>query len=134
MKPEDKVITIEQAQKFKELGIEIESEKYWINVEDYEGNTRWEIADCSVVHHNEDGCCWLNDLGTDCFPAPDVAELGEIELIPILLLCYKLSNKMWLIEIFRHGDCIYSIGEETEAQAKGAAVIWLKENGHLEGK
>ena len=128
MKPEDKVATVEQCKKLVKLGVDLETEKCWTysNLDD---NGEW--IDCLL--------CNMPDgeyrFAADFFPAPDVAELGEV---------LNLNNGFYILRAGKktvadlrtkwcdYDECVAEIrNKPTEAQARCAALIWLIENGYL---
>ncbi len=119
MKPEDKVCTLEQAKRLVELGVVLETEKYWCDLKPWQLKQRY---------HSKS----LLKKGV-ILPAPDVAELGDI--LPV--------------EIWENDKCIFQFDDigkldtdcyvfnrsksflKTEAQSRCATLIWLIENGHV---
>lgn len=124
MKNEDKVIIPEQAQEFVELGIVVECEKYWlINAE---GNSTLVTRSTSMFNPDLQH---LPETKWLAYPAPDVAELGE--LLGRYQVC-RMMNRTWELDYVRHGIFLEKFDARLpEAQARGAAVIWLKKNGYL---
>jgi len=134
MKNEDKVITREQAQKFQRLGIAIETEKYWVKFKNKDSAALLSVADYGEalydyqVHASE-------PFVFEGWPAPDVAELGEIlHKFGYEVCLIQGLQRLWSLHkiSMNHSIQFYQAHEHPEAQARGAAVIWLRENGHLE--
>ncbi len=129
MKLEDKVATFEQAKKLDELGVVLETEKKWFCETQLDNwPTHVEVADCYVTP-------------TINFPAPDVAELGELlpktlGIIDQFEIRIEHDSGCWLIDYYDHYEKYLSpmpdFIAETEAQARCAALIWLIENNYLE--
>ncbi len=128
MKPEDKVCTIEQSKRLVELGVVIETEKSWYP-ECNEWPTHLDVSNCYISDHPE-------------IKAPGVAELGALlpsritgKDLAIELVEYRRQYGAVTFEISNICDSenmIYSNSEDTEAQARAAALIWLIENEYLE--
>jgi hypothetical protein len=125
MKIEDQMCSFEQARKLKSLGLNIET--LW----SYEVDTR------EIVHDASD--CILKDL---YIPAPTVAELGS--LLPKIITVDEIEyfhsgsrmNHAGFFSMAYENDNQY-LGtwmEETEAQARAEALIWLIENGYVDPK
>lgn len=141
MKLQDQVITLEQAKRFKELGVTSETFMVWMEAEelDGEGNHKeWVPAlfveiqsngmDMTCVSELPDGC--TND-DNEChntrgsYPAYTVAELGV--MIPNCYSTMKL-HEGW--RVYNEEDQDGTGKDEifdTEAQARGAALIYLLE-------
>lgn len=112
------VISFEQAKKLHELGahrfVEVELQYYWLKPSDI-----WEQAPYLVSYHNNHNTT----------PAYHVGELGEILGQPWLETVSKGDNGVWRGYEY-HNDHRYSY-YPTEAQARGAILIYLIENGML---
>lgn len=112
---EEYCITLEQAKRLVELGFEKDCQFRW---KDYlgEGDT-WYISD-SMVHDNE-----------GAIPAYHVGELGG--MLPEGTSSFQFDNK-WYTNCEAGGEQILSYpSEPTEAQARGALLIYLRENNLL---
>ncbi len=129
MKPENKVATLEQAKKLVELGVVLETEKKWVR--------RLDQDNFDLETSNQ-----LYVVGYELFPAPDVAELGEL-LPREVYIPYEscLGGVHYythvVVQDFERGfECSIGTWESflmpTEAQARCAALIWLYENNYLE--
>lgn len=125
MKPEDKVPTLEQCRRLVELGVVLETAKSW----------------------TEDGYLLFSDLilRSDIkhikrFPAPDVAELGEIlsDFQVVKVHDNDHGKKFWAIldvDEWREMEWLTEeFDDKPEAQARCAALIWLIEHGYWKAK
>ncbi len=124
MKTIEKVCTKEQAKTLWDLDCRLITERYW-RIDRLEYYT--EIHDWADKWNR--GC-----LPPDCYPALDVAELGEMLLQVDVIFPAPIPNpkpeeqgKWW----FLVNSGTQKVEAETEAQARCAALIWLIENGHL---
>ena len=114
MKIEEKVPTLEQCKRLVELGVNTETERFWYTDEDGLNLSRYDY--------------WMLMLPGPRYPAPDVAELGE--LLPNIRI--ERTSGLWWYYYIKPRDSIYSVRKfHTEAQARAAALIWLIENGYL---
>lgn len=125
MNLEWKVPTLEQCKKLVKLGVVLDTEKSW----------------------TEDRRLLFSDLilrsDIKRFPAPDVAELGELLPTSILVpdnhgikykyhLRLKKTGTGFRVSYINHiGDIFHTELLMTEAQARCAALIWLIENGYI---
>ena len=128
MKPEDKVPTLKQCKRLVELGVDIDTDFKWVG---QLADTEYHI---DLIYHPN---LWMKDL--DVYPAPDVAELGE--LLPTIGEKNNPCNLNWLsgvdpmscnpYTVINGGNIHQEFNEDTEAQARCAALIWLVENKHI---
>lgn len=119
MKPEDKVCTQKQAEILDKLGITLDTERVWTK----KSNNSWVLTN--------------RHLGI-YIPAPDVAELGEL-IHPLYRLVW--NNTVWQLDelniiwdsnnLFEWNKLEYFDNILSEAQAKGAGLIWLIENNSI---
>ncbi len=132
MRQEDKVATLEQCKRLGELGVVLETEKYWEIPCYKDGKTR-------LKHKYNLG----GEYGSSSISAPDVAELGE--LLPNITgtnrVAYSLNiektDHAWMVWYDSPGyrATIFDMPEcKHEAQARCAALIWLIENKHINPK
>lgn len=122
MKSEDKVCTLDQAKRLVELGVVLETEKTWNTY-----NIPNILVTTSFNPHT------IKDNPDLFFPAPDVAELGELLKNANDNLTFYEGNlsQQWKILLYKwrtYERCFYG---NTEAQARCAALIWLLENGYI---
>ena len=114
MRIKEKVPTLEQCKRLVELGVKIETESFWYADEDGLNLSRYDN--------------WMLMLPGPRYPAPDVAELGE--LLPNIRI--ERADKFWWYYYIKPQASIYSVRKfQTEAQARAAALIWLIENGYF---
>lgn len=122
MKQEDKVCTPEQAKRIIKLGVVLETEKYWI----YQANDGWFVYDYDYWYRRKKR---FDNL--EYYPAPDVAELGEV-LGGYTVMKYQ-SDSFWrLYDETGELRGWFFDGKKPEAQARCAALIWLVENKYIE--
>lgn len=118
---EDKVCTLEQSKRLVELGVVLETEKYW-------ENSRYTGRIYQVIPENE-----RSEVN---FPAPDAAELGK--LLPYIIhkkgynfmpWIRKTGKGGWMVRIEdSYNEVIFQNQENTLAGSLCAALIWLIEN------
>ena len=123
MEQEDKVATLEQCKMLVTLGIILNTENSWQST--FSGDNYHLVYPGKIIQHY---------LPKERYPAPDVAELGEVItycLDEINIYIDKTSDGEYWLQI--NGPKAEKRGyeHETEAQARCAALIWLIENGHL---
>ncbi len=117
MKLEDKVCTLEQAKRLVELGVVLDAANHWTHL-------AWSKPTLSNSKAGKSAV----ELDLE-YPAPDVAELGE------LLGNYNVLRigDTWML--YHKGYSLQVIVEflepKTEAQARVDALIWLIENNCL---
>ena len=119
MKPEDKYPTVEQCKRLVELGVVLDTEKYWKTFND--GDTF-----LVVINQTVDPTAYL-------FPAPDVAELGEALRGYSVVRIQERGWRLWKTS-FAFSKVNDFINYKTEAQARCAALIWLIEQGYIKTK
>lgn len=140
MKKEDKVISIELAEKLHELGVRVESEWWWSN--EYCGPS------CRIGKHR---LCQGGEYGEqmteegECYPAYDTAELGEMlpKNIPISNLPYRWyyfvtgNGSPWFCSYqstYDINDELWGTHDTKEAEARGKMLVWLIENGYFKAE
>ncbi len=122
MKLEDKVCTLEQSKRIVELGVVLETEKVWI----YLG--RWYVTQ----RHNAFS-------EKPLISAPDVTELVELLGKYYNWIKIQFDSDLGYITRLKQPGLIHVTSnmdhwvtyEKTEAQARAAAYIWLKENEYI---
>jgi hypothetical protein len=134
VKFEDKVCILEQAKKLVELGVILDTEKYWVTEAS-------DTIDTTLINRSQiveaDAMGWLNPV-----PAPDVAELGELLHKNCFVVSYADARtyvyndeRWWDLDLISNDyarDISESILEKaTEAQARCQVLIWLIENEYL---
>lgn len=128
MKIENKVCTIEQAKRLKELGVDQRSEWFWV----YPAkkgmiSTTYGVYHKSVAHDfidNNEG----NEFDSELSAALDVAELGM--LLPDKYATVKFNGIWAAWEVL--GTFIFKdIIGITEAECRASILIELIENGEL---
>ncbi len=119
-----KVCTLEQAKKLVELGVVLETEKYW-----YPAQSRLlyrhEITDIA----DNVAMSSMIEIG-NLLPAPDIAELGEL-LGQYTVMKYSHDSLWRLYDELGALRKWISQGDIPEAEVRCAALIWLIENGHI---
>lgn len=110
MKPEDKIPSLELCRKLWESGItkDIETERVWFRSEN---SKRYSLEDCCPYQSN----------GIYIFPAPDLAEMGE--LLPEYFTTGKTETEYYCDVCFK----IPAQFANTEANARAKILIRLKE-------
>lgn len=133
MKLEDKVCTLEQAKKFREFGLFLETEVKWFVDKNFCSEKAY-VADCMDEGYESD---W-DEERVAVYDAPDVAELGV--LLPPLLqtddkdvffYCEQTIGKRCICGYALLDNYIGSWKAETEAQARASALIYLIENNFI---
>jgi hypothetical protein len=115
MKLQDQVITVEQAKRLEQLGITCESPAYhWI----YDSSMKW------VLHPL--GYYYLENEGIEYFPAYTVAELGM--MLPTAHDSMRLHEGWRVYNEDGHDGTGKDEVFRTEAEARGALLIYLLEN------
>ena len=124
MKKEDKVPTIKQCKRLVELGVVLETEKFWTKKSGAWGLSEWNN--------------YMHFLPKDRVNAPDVAELGELLGLNTGFYMLRLGSRKASPDFKRkwcdYDVCEAEINRETEAQARCAALIWLIENDYLKAE
>ncbi len=134
MKVEDQVCTIEQAKRFVELGIRLQTYFQW-EVPDNADRSESETCALSIT-----SSAMKKNINT--YPAPSAAELGE--LLPAvvsleeedLFIQGSLGNRrgefhyIWFQSSLDNveWELFPAIEKDTEAEARAEALIWLIEN------
>ena len=119
MKLTDQVISLEHAQRLKELGVEQESLWYHFLI-----HNNWHVMEKRMP-------AFRNIVPNKQISAFTVAELGE--MLPDSASSYKDDCEFkWLCDVVDIGGRGYRThsGADTEANARAKALIWLIENGH----
>lgn len=134
MKLQDQVITLEQAKKLKELGVNGDSAFRWLCLSEVNGlNSTYDYWE--IHYDNPIKVC------KDRLPAYTVAELGQV--LPFWVedpedkQCYPLDmyrfNPDWEWHIAYQGTSdksLISLTAHTEAEARAKMLIHLLENNH----
>jgi hypothetical protein len=121
MKIEDQVVSLELAQKMKELGFEQESLFYWWWDEYTEEN--------DFIIEEYDALPTKYDYKAEKYSAYTVAELGE--MLPMNCLCgfaYDINGKEFKVYINALLENERYFASKTEADARAKMLIYLKEN------
>ncbi|MCK5604929.1 hypothetical protein KAR91_23770 [Candidatus Pacearchaeota archaeon] len=123
MKIEDKVCSLEQAKRLVELGVVLETERWWWSEKLTNSN---EVID------------WMSQWNCGCrnihqFPAPDVAELMQIvpkgtELQKLYEAYSVILNIGALVGLTDFGK---KFADEQAAESLVDVLIWLIENKHI---
>ncbi len=120
MKPGDKVCTFEQAKKLVDLGVILETEKYWSR--NKRNPYQFKLVSGPVPGELER------------LPAPDVAEFGELlpfdECFGAAWYSGQNERGEWYCHAYNDGE-EFSSYSDNEAQSRCAVLIWLIENGYL---
>ena len=136
MKLEDRVCSLENAQKLDELGVKAESYFWW-----YEGaycESGLEVAPCICIEDRATTRC-----AGGIALAYTAAELGE--MLPFDVDGYSLELYKeecgWSVEYIRHGrfcgdgsTTLHAEYVDTEADSHALMLIWLLENGHVKAE
>jgi hypothetical protein len=121
MKTEDKVVTLAQAQRLKELGITQQSSfHYWHDVSE-------DIHNPNREYH------WTLEQPSNCYHRAQIAAFDATELgvmLPLDSQLYTRKNKEgeWGVT---YALRLKPVHASTEAQARGQALIELLEEGYI---
>jgi len=119
MKLEQQVVSLELAQKLKELGVKESSSFYW----NKKKNEEWKVILSTQTDYG-----LYDEHSGELVPTWSVAELGEMSLSDCLSRKTRSVEFPWRCERESTGGYITASGADTEADARAKMLVYLLEN------